>query len=152
MTIRDASFLAGLALDPVLARPFERARLELAAGQWHRRGGARTEAAQLLRAAVERFARLGAATWTARAERELAACGLTPARRAGAPMTAVLTAQEQVVARLVAAGHSNREVATELIISVKTVEHHLSRVYDKLGVRSRSRLAAAWRERQVHDD
>ena len=53
-----------------------------------------------------------------------------------------LTAQERAVATLVAGGRTNREVADQLIISVKTVEHHLSRAYAKLGVRSRTELAA----------
>jgi DNA-binding NarL/FixJ family response regulator len=53
-----------------------------------------------------------------------------------------LTSQELVVARLVAAGRSNREVATELVVSVKTVEYHLRNVFTKLGIGSRRELAA----------
>ncbi|MDV9175114.1 helix-turn-helix transcriptional regulator, partial [Streptomyces sp. W16] len=55
---------------------------------------------------------------------------------------AVLTPQELAVARLVASGLTNRQVARELVISVKTVEYHLGRIFPKLGVDSRTRLAA----------
>jgi DNA-binding NarL/FixJ family response regulator len=68
---------------------------------------------------------------------------LTPAKRSAPHCEVALTPQEGLVARLVAAGRSNREVATELFISVKTVEHHLSRIFAKLGVRSRSQVAGA---------
>ena len=52
-----------------------------------------------------------------------------------------LTPQERSVARLVASGLANREVAAELLVSVKTVEVHLTRIYAKLGVKSRAQLA-----------
>jgi len=55
----------------------------------------------------------------------------------------MLTASELPVARLVAKGRTNKEAATELYVSVKTVEHHLSNIYMKLGVRSRRELARA---------
>ena len=54
-----------------------------------------------------------------------------------------LTPQEEAVATLVARGLSNREVAAELYISPKTVQYHLTRIYAKLGLRSRSELAAS---------
>ena len=131
-----------LAFDPLMARPFERARLELAAGARHRRLGRRTEAAVLLDAAFRRFASIGAQIWSDRCTRELVACGLRPRRRTAAA-TDLLTAQEREIARSVIAGHTNRETAAELTISAKTVEHHLSRIYAKLGVRGRMQLAAA---------
>ena len=56
-----------------------------------------------------------------------------------------LTPQEEAVTTLVAQGLSNCEVATELFVSTKTVQYHLTRVYAKLGVRSRSELAAVRR-------
>jgi DNA-binding CsgD family transcriptional regulator len=138
-------FAAGLALDPVASRPFERARLELTAGAHLRRTGSRREAAAVLGEAARRLDALGAAPWAARCVRELDACGLRPRRRgAGAPLLgdAALTAQERLVAHLVAGGRTNREVAAELVITTKTVEHHIGRVYAKLGLRSRSELAA----------
>ena len=73
--------------------------------------------------------------------RELAACGLAPGRRGAAPRS-WLTPPERSVARLVATGRSNRDVAAELMVSVKTVEFHLTRIYARLGVRSRGQLAA----------
>ena len=59
-------------------------------------------------------------------------------------MTALpgLTPAEQAVARLVAAGRSNRQAAAELYVSVKTVEFHLGHIFDKLGIRSRKDLIA----------
>jgi DNA-binding NarL/FixJ family response regulator len=60
--------------------------------------------------------------------------------------TASLTRQEQAVARLVAAGHTNRETAAALVVSVKTIEYHLGNTYAKLGVTSRTQLALALRE------
>ena len=87
------------------------------------------------------FARLGAAPWAQRAEAELARLGAT---RAGGQE---LTSAERQVAGLVAAGRTNREVAAELYMGLRTVEAHLSATYRKLGVRSRSELARAWTQR-----
>jgi DNA-binding CsgD family transcriptional regulator len=131
---------AGLALDPAVVGTYPRARLELAAGSAWRRRGDRRRAAALLERARARFEELGARPWLDQVDREIAACGLRPARRR-APHGQALTPQEQAVASLVARGLTNREVAAELVVSAKTVEHHLSRVYAKLGVRSRTELA-----------
>lgn len=136
------AFAAGLAVDPEAAGAFARARLELAAGGHDRRQGRRREAVALLGAARDRFDALGAAPWVDRACRELDACGLRPRARNGGPDAAsALTPAEEMVASLVAAGRTNREVAAELVVSVKTVETHLGRVFAKLGVRSRTELA-----------
>ena len=56
-----------------------------------------------------------------------------------------LTKAEAAVAALVAEGRTNREVAASLVVSVKTVESHLARIFDKMGVRSRTELAIEWR-------
>jgi DNA-binding CsgD family transcriptional regulator len=136
----DAAFRRGLALDAGRSRPFERALLELAAGAHLRRGGARRAGADLLATAGRRLAVLGAAPWSQRCARELEACGLRPRRRRPDEQSG-LTARERTVAEHVGRGLSNREVATELGITPKTVEHHLSRVYAKLGVTSRAQLA-----------
>ena len=64
------------------------------------------------------------------------------ARRAAPAGTAALTAREREIAELVAEGRSNKQVAAALFLSEKTVEHHLSRIYAKVGVRSRAELAA----------
>ena len=57
---------------------------------------------------------------------------------------AALTKAEAAVAALVADGRTNREVAASLVVSVKTVESHLARIFDKIGVRSRTELAIEW--------
>jgi DNA-binding CsgD family transcriptional regulator len=132
----------GLALDPDLVGPYPRARLELAVGRAWRRRGERRDAVRVLEAALARFRALDAAPWEAQVAAEVAASGLRPSRAPAAP-GAELTPQERAVARLVATGLTNREVAAELVVSTKTIEHHLSRVYAKLGVRSRTELAIA---------
>jgi DNA-binding CsgD family transcriptional regulator len=121
--------------------PFEVARARLALGAVLRRIGRRRDAAAELRAAQAVLTSLRAAPELARCERELAACGLTPAKR-GRPQQPQLTPQERSVAELVASGMTNREVAAELLVSVKTVEVHLTRIYAKLGIASRAQLAA----------
>ncbi|GGH44056.1 helix-turn-helix domain-containing protein [Microbacterium album] len=138
----------GLALDPELSRPLPRARLELTAGSHLRRLGRRSTAAELLRSAEQRLRRIGATPWLERCTRELDACGLRPARRSGPASEASLTSHERRVAHLVSEGRTNRQVADELYVSIKTVESHLSRIYTKLGVRSRLQMAAALRAAQ----
>ncbi|MBV9922432.1 MAG: hypothetical protein JOY78_16505 [Pseudonocardia sp.] len=128
-----------------LPMPFERAQVELAYGQALRRGGQRRAAAAQLQAARDRFAALRAAPFLERCERELRGCGLSPSRRSDFD-PGKLTAQEQAVARLVAVGMSNRQVAAELFVSVKTVQFHLTHIYAKLGIGSRAELAAQFRE------
>ena len=86
---------------------------------------------------------LGAQTYVQRCERELKAGGLHPMR--GPRGQVELTPQEEAVTVLVAQGLSNREVAAELYVSPKTVQYHLTRIYAKLGVRSRAELAAVRR-------
>jgi DNA-binding CsgD family transcriptional regulator len=128
-----------LALGEAAGR-FARARLELAAGQMWLRWGERERAVSALEAARCRFAALQAPPWVARADDELEDAG----RRTSARHRLTgqeLTAQEEGVVHVVALGKSNRETADELYISVKTVEHHLSRAFAKLGVRSRTELA-----------
>lgn len=120
--------------------PFERAKIELAAGQFLRRAGRRRRAVELLAGAQGAFTALGARPWAERCATELAGSGLRPtARRDRDP--AVLTSQELVVARLAASGRSNREIAGELVVSVKTVEYHLRNVCQKLGITRRRELA-----------
>ena len=137
----DRAATWGLAIDADAIGPYPRARLELAAGRGWRRRGERRRAITVLEAAHARFEALGADPWLEQVGREIAAAGLRPQRRRpGGSDT--LTAREQAVAQLVARGMTNTEVATELIVSAKTVEHHLSRIYAKLGIRSRTELAA----------
>ena len=110
---------------------------QLALGEVLRRQGRRRAAADVLGRAHGALTRLGAVGAVERVERELVACGLTPARRGGVDRDR-LTPQEREVRRLVATGMSNREVAAELLVSTKTVEVHLTRIYAKLGVSSRA--------------
>jgi DNA-binding CsgD family transcriptional regulator len=141
----EAAFRQALEHLERLGLPFPRALTELAYGQSLRRQGHRRAAADRLQAARERFADLRAQPYLERCDRELSACGLTPVKRHDVDPSQ-LTAQEAAVARLVAAGMSNRQVAAELFISVKTVQFHLTHIYSKLKVASRTELAARLRD------
>jgi DNA-binding CsgD family transcriptional regulator len=133
-------FLRALELHERLPTPFDRARTELCFGERLRRGRRRREARVQLRSALATFDRLGAAPWSERARRELAASGERTRRRA-ADTRDELTPQELQVAIAVAEGATNREAAAQLFVSPKTIETHLSHIYRKLGVRSRTELA-----------
>ena len=123
------------AASPVV---FERARTLLAHGARLHRARRQAEARRRLHAARLVFERLGAETWAQLARSELrAAGGRLRASSDG------LTPAELRVAEAVARGATNREVATELFLSPKTVEFHLGHVYRKLGVRSRTQLTLA---------
>lgn len=118
---------------------FEEARTRLAHGRFLRRTRGTASASEVLREAATAFAEVGASAWQAIAEKELPPgerIGVTP--EVGPPVT--LTPQELRIAELVAAGRSNLEVAAAVYVSVKTVEAHLTRLYRKLGVRSRTQL------------
>jgi DNA-binding CsgD family transcriptional regulator len=123
------------------ATALDRALTRAAYGRFLRRVGERRAAGDQLRTARETFTRLGARPFLDRCNTELAACGLA-VDRTRPRSDAGLTPQEQAVARLVYAGRSNREVDAELVISVKTVGYHLGNAYTKLGVNSRTQLAA----------
>jgi DNA-binding CsgD family transcriptional regulator len=127
----------GLEAQQRLAMPFERARTLLAAGEVHRRQRHKHAALTLLQAALAIFERLGAPLWQRRVTDELGRLGTHATPPGTGP---VLTAAEQRVADLVAEGHTNPEIAAELFMGLRTVEAHLSRVYRKLGVRSRTEL------------
>ena len=118
-----------------LPMPFERARTQLLLGQLLRRQRHKHLAATTLREALTTFDELGASLWVGRVAAELTRTG---ASRATA---SELTPAELRVARLTASGMSNRAIASALFISPKTVEHNLSRVYRKLGIRTRAELA-----------
>ena len=142
---RDAAaeaFARALEHIEPLEMPYERALIEFALGQFLRRNGRRRAAAEQLAARARdvhrarRAARARALRARARRLRAQAATGAAATQPPGS------RPQEQAVARLVATGRSNREVAAELLVSVKTVEVHLTRIYAKLGVSSRAQLAA----------
>ena len=119
---------------------FEAARTRLCWGERLRRTRRRSDARELLRSALTTFERVGAAPWADRARDELRAAGEAVERAASLPAEE-LTPQELRIAMLVAQGRTNPEVAAEVFISRKTVEHHLSQIYRKLGIRSRTDLA-----------
>jgi DNA-binding CsgD family transcriptional regulator len=136
---REALLREALALDESDPRPFNRARTLLLLGEHLRRQRRRTEARPYLREAAEAFRRLGAAPWEQRARAELRATGET-IRRDDTPLTQ-LTPQELQIASLVVQGSSNKDVATHLFLSRRTVDYHLRKVFIKLGVSSRTELA-----------
>jgi len=144
--LAEASFDAGLELLAGRVAPFDRALLQLDYGRWLRRGGRRRLAVLQLEAAGRAFADLGAVPFAERCEREIAGSGLRPSNRSGAVARRSLTPQELAVARLVADGATNREAASQLIVSAKTVEYHLASIFRKLDVRSRTQLAAKFRD------
>ncbi|HET6735465.1 ATP-binding protein [Mycobacterium sp.] len=117
-----------------LPMPFELARTQLVMGQIQRRQRHRDAAGATLREALAAFEHLGTRLWADRARAELKRATGT---RTGA---AELTASEQRVAELAATGITNREMASALFISPKTVEANLSRIYRKLNIRSRAEL------------
>lgn len=135
-----AAFEDATALAAQVPAPFERALVDDAYGRFLRREGRRRSAAERLAAAHDTFSALGARPFASRTEIELAGCGLRPRGRAAGPQGR-LTPQELSVARLVVLGLLNREVAAELVVSVKTIEFHLSNIYAKLGIQSRRQLA-----------
>ena len=122
--------------DDAGGQPFERARyaLVLGARERRRRWGAARAA---LQEALDGFEALGAPLWAQRARAELARVG------GRAPADGALTPTEQRVAELIAAGRTYQEAADELFISPKTVQWNLSKVYKKLGIKSRAELPGA---------
>lgn len=119
-----------------------RAQATVALGTALRQTKARTRARDVLRAGVDLAERCGAVPLAARAREELRIAGARPRRDALSGVDA-LTASERRVARLAADGMTNREIATTLFLSMKTVAFHLSNAYRKLDVPSRDRLAEA---------
>ncbi|MFI5874335.1 AAA family ATPase [Streptomyces sp. NPDC051445] len=141
----DAEKRFRLALDVpgARSRPFTYARTRLLYGEWLRRARRRTDARTQLAEAAEIFRRLHAAPLLARTRAEQELTGqhlhrdLAPAR----DTAAILTPQELRVARLAAQGLTNREIGSQLLISHRTVAHHLANVFPKLGIVSRADLA-----------
>jgi DNA-binding CsgD family transcriptional regulator len=114
--------------------PFGRARALLALGIVRRRGRQKRAARDAISAALAGFEQLGAATWIEQARGELGSIG-------GRRREEGLTAAERRVATLVAEGRTNQEVAAALFLGERTVASHLTHIYAKLGVRSRTELA-----------
>ena len=145
----EHEFELALELHDEAGLPFERARTLLAFGARLHRARRRVAARDRLREALEAFDALGAPPWSEQARDELRAAGAAARRRFADPDE--LTAQEVRVARAVARGQTNREVAAELFLSPKTIDFHLGRVYRKLDIHSRAELATMVAEGRVGD-
>jgi DNA-binding CsgD family transcriptional regulator len=130
-----------LLIHAQLEMPYEHARTLLAYGQVMRRRGARREARTALGEAVMSFEQAGSTVWAGRAREELKRI---PVRR----RPSGLTATELEIAHLAAAGLTNKEISKRAFLSTKTVEGNLTRVYSKLGVRSRAELVRAMAARK----
>jgi DNA-binding CsgD family transcriptional regulator len=113
---------------------YGQARALLALGIVRRRARQKRAARDAIRAALDGFEQVGAATWAEKARDELGSFG-------GRRREEGLTAAERRVAALVADGRTNREVAAALFLGERTVASHLTHIYAKLGVRSRTELA-----------
>jgi DNA-binding CsgD family transcriptional regulator len=120
----------------------ELARAHLVFGEWLHREGRLPEARERLRAAEEMFAEIGMEAFADRARRELVAAGAKPRKRRLAPRDE-LTPQEDQIARLARDGLTNPEIGARLFLSPRTVEWHLHKVFDKLGIESRKGLDGA---------
>ena len=134
----EKAFAEALAWHARAVQPFQEARTRLLHGELlrrRRRAGARAE----LTAALSLFERLGAGPWSVQAGNELRATGVT-ARPRSELRPEQLTPQELRIALAIAEGATNVEAAAQLFVSAKTVEYHLSSVYRKLGIRSRTQL------------
>lgn len=137
----EAAFERAREAAALVQAPLSVALLELEHGQFLRRNGSRRSAIRALSSARDVFATLRARPFSDRCEAELAGCGVRSPDRTGENRYG-LSPREDVVARLVASGKTNREVAGELYLSTKAIEYHLGNVFAKVGVSSRRELAA----------
>ncbi|MCW1098613.1 LuxR C-terminal-related transcriptional regulator [Streptomyces sp. RS2] len=139
----DALYRRALDRHDEAGGDFERARTALLYGKWLRRRRRPREARGRLGTALAGFERCGAGVWAAQARGELRALGAAPqGTGTGAPARlGLLTPQQLRIARHVAEGATNREVALALGVSTRTVDYHLRKVFAALGVRSRLELA-----------
>jgi DNA-binding CsgD family transcriptional regulator len=128
-------------LHALAGRAFDQARTRLLHGEALRRTRKRREARAHLQAALDAFERLDAESWAARARAELRGSGIT-AQRGDPSLLDQLTPQELQVARLVAAGATNKQVAAQLYLSPRTIDFHLRNIFAKLGITSRFQLSA----------
>ncbi|WP_030169340.1 AAA family ATPase [Spirillospora albida] len=144
-------FTEALRLHEAAGADHELARTALLFGHRLRRGRRPRAAREHLRAALRTFERHGAEPWAAQARTELRAAGepvpgrAAPERAPAVPVRRAdlggLTAQQARIARLAAEGATNREIAARLVLSPRTIDHHLRNVFTRLGIRSRVELA-----------
>ncbi len=135
-----AAFEESLSLGSGAAAALDVALTQASYARFLRRRGEKRAAVDRLQAARDLCVSLGAAPFVERCNAELSACGVE--RLPEHPTRPALTPQEQIVARLVCQGLTNQQVARHLVLSVKTVGYHLSNVYTKLDVHSRTQLVA----------
>ena len=138
----DGSFEKALAFPDVGLWAFDLARVELAYGERLRRAKQPAAARTQLAAALDAFERLGARPWAQRAANELRATGVTIGRPEVSGPEA-LSPQQLEIARLAAAGLSNKEIGERLFLSHRTVGSHLYQIFPKLGITSRAALRDA---------
>jgi len=127
---------AALGLDALVHLPLERGRTLLAKGKVHRRRKEKRLARMALEEACEVFDSLGARLWAQRARTDLARIGLRPVS------AHELSHTETQVARLAADGMTNRQIASALFLSPRSVDGVIARIYQKLGIRSRAQLGS----------
>jgi DNA-binding CsgD family transcriptional regulator len=138
----DAAFGAAIEALRRARRPAEIARAHLLYGEALVRQGRAADGGTQLRAAIDQFGGIGAAAYASRARRALRGTGERPASREPSAGER-LTDQELAIARLAAAGATNRDIGRQLFIGASTVDYHLRKVYRKLGVSSRRALGRA---------
>ena len=138
----EQHFDRALAVPGAARYPFEHARVQLAYGAHLRRTRAMQASRRQLTAALQTFTRLGARPWAERTAQELRVSGLTH-RSATDGGAAPLSAQEYEIASLAASGLTNKQIATRLHLSPRTVSSHLYRVFPKLGISTRAALRDA---------
>jgi DNA-binding CsgD family transcriptional regulator len=134
----DTSFARSLELLEGSQYALELARTRLAFGERLRRTRRAREARLQLQPAFDTFAAAGAVPWRDRAAAELRATGVRV--ETGERPRTELTPQELHIATLVAQGKTNKEIATAMYLSPKTIEYHLSNTYRKLDIHSRAEL------------
>ena len=127
------------ALEPTTVLT-DRARTHLVYGEWLRRSRRRADAVVQLREAIRLFEEAGAQIFVPRATAELEAAGSRAETTPASPHHP-LTTQELTIAEKAAAGRTNAEIASNMFISANTVDYHLRKVFQKLGISSRRQLA-----------
>ena len=139
-----ARFGEALAIPGTDQWPFDLARVRLLYGEWLRRARSTAEARVHLSAALDTFRGLGAQPWQVRAGNELRATGLA-ARTGGtgAPGARRLAPLDYEIAKLAAAGLTNKQIGERLYISHRTVAAHLYQIFPRLGITSRAALRDA---------
>ncbi|MFF9488908.1 LuxR C-terminal-related transcriptional regulator [Streptomyces sp. NPDC014676] len=135
----DTLYLSALDRHEETTGDFERARTELLYGKWLRRRRRLREARSRLGEALMGFERCGAHLWAQQAAAESRAGGAAPGLPRAGELSR-LTPQQLRIARRVAEGATNREVALSLSVSTRTVDYHLRNIFATLGVRSRVEL------------